>query len=177
MLHVAVYFLFLLSGSSSVLSQPTKVLAHRQYNSDDIFIESDQNEITLASSNIDGDSPSPPTALNHDDSSEVFNSVDLSSSASIPPRLIASCRKAPQQTRQLKDPQQGLVIVCNGGRSAGDCKVCRKRSCIGTQASVCGKSGATEQCMLIWGTGRIDLTVEQTANLLPPVCIPSLPPQ
>lgn len=175
MLHVAVYFLFLLSGSSSVLSQPTKVLAHRQYNSDDIFIGSNQDEITLASSNIDGDSPSPAEP-NNDDSSEAFNSVDPSSSISVPLRLIASCRKAPQQTRQLKGPQ-GLVIVCNGGRGAGDCKVCRKENCIGTQAPACGISRSTEQCMLIWASGSINLTVDQTAYLLPPVCIPSLPPQ
>ena len=181
MLHVAVFFLLLLSKSSSVLSQPTKVLAGRQYNPDDIFIGSDQDEIKLASSNIDRDSPNPSTAeLNNDDLLEAFNGVDLSSSASVPPRLIASCRKARQQTRQLQDPQQGLVVVCNGGRDAGDCKVCQirgTRNCISTQAPVCGQSGATELCMLIWGSGRIELTVEQTAYLLPPVCIPSQPPQ
>lgn len=181
MLHVAVYFLLLLSGSSFVLSQPTKVLTHRQYSPDDISIGSDQDEIKLASSNIDSDSPSPPTAEpNNDDLLEAFNGVDLPSIASVPPRLIASCRKARQQTRQLQDPQQGLIIFCNGGRGAGDCEVCQRgntRSCIGIQAPVCGQSGATEQCMLIWASGRIDLTVEQTAYLLPPVCIPSQPPQ
>lgn len=182
MLNIAIYSLLLLSGAFHVLSQPTgKALSNRQYSPDDDSYDFSQDDIKLASSNIvTEDTDSTTSNPNPDDFNEAFDVIDHTPSGLIPPYEISSCRKAPRKSHSIEDPQQGIVITCNGGRGKGDCKACRSNSrniCVNIEAPVCATARGTESCLLIWAQASIELTVEQTAELLPPVCLQDRPPQ